>query len=59
LLADLSCHLGTKVGRTFKDPQQIIVLSSYNAPIPQVPGRYDDIHTRGENNLTRTLSLST
>ena len=30
-----------------------------NAPIPRIRGRYGDVHTRGENNLTRTLSLST
>ena len=30
-----------------------------NAPIPQVWGRYGDVHTRGENTLARTLSLST
>ena len=30
-----------------------------NAPVPQVQGRYGDVHTRGENTLTRTLSLST
>jgi len=35
------------------------VLGICNAPIPQVRGRYGDVHTRDENNLTRTLSLCT
>ena len=30
-----------------------------NAPIPRIRRRYGDVHTRGENTLTRTLSLST
>ena len=30
-----------------------------NAPIPRIRRRYGDVHMRGENTLTRTLSLST
>ena len=30
-----------------------------NAPILRIRRRYGDVHTRGENTLTRTLSLST
>ena len=34
-------------------------LNLCNAPILRIQRRYGDVHTRGENMLTRTLSLST
>ena len=57
------CLLGYKKSciHLAKEICQVVykVLILCNAPIPRVRGRYGDVHTRGENNLTRTLSLST
>ena len=35
------------------------LVISCKAPIPRIRRRHGDVHTRGENTLTRTLSLST
>ena len=45
----------TRTSRPLSDAD----LSQCNAPIPRIRRRYDDVHTRGENTLTSTLSLST
>ena len=34
-------------------------VQNCNAPLPRIRRRYGDVHTRGENTLPRTLSLST
>jgi len=44
----------------YKELNKITIKNRYcNAPIPQVRGRYGDVHTQGENTLARTLRLST
>ena len=59
-VADM-CILRWMCGNTRRDKvrNENICTCWSNAPIRQVRGRYGDVHTRGENNLTRTLSLST